>query len=505
MSDNKRIAKNTVFLYIRMLFILGVSLYSSRVVLNILGADDYGLYNVVGGVVAMLSFLNGSISGAISRYLTFYLGKKDIEKYQQAFSSAFYIMIIAAIVIVLLAETLGIWFIKEKMIIDPERMNAALWVFHVSILSCFLTFFQAPYNASIIAHEKMNIYAYVGVIEATLKLLLLYVLSVCEFDKLKLYSTLMLSVSVIVSFIYYIYCKLNIAYCKIVSVKNWNIFKDILSYAGWDTIGCFAGIAQSHGINIILNLFFTTVVNAARGVAYQVDAALNNFITNFLTAIRPQMVKAYATKNIERMKNLINFGGKYALLMYVCMCMPIIIEADYILKIWLVNPPEYATIFVRLVLTNHIISIFNQILIMSIHAVGDVKHLNLYSGIINIFKLPIAYFILYLGFDPQWVFLSIIPMTFACMVTNILILSSNIQINLFETIKKLFLKNVLLIIPPTIATWFLSTFMHEGMARLIFVIIIFAAIQACTTILFGLNDIEKKKLRSIIKKVTGRI
>lgn len=504
MSDNKRIAKNTIFLYIRMLFIMGVSIYASRVVLNTLGASDFGLYNVVGGVVAMLSFLNGAASGAISRYLTYYLGKKDIDKFQQAFTSSIYILCALSVIIIIFAETLGVWFIKEKMIISPDRMDAAIWVFNLSVISCFITFLQVPYNASIIAHEKMNVYAYIGLIEAILKLAILYILSVCDFDKLKLYSALMLLISITVALIYIIYCKRNFKYCKIVSLNDKNVFKGILQYAGWDTLGSLTSVAQNQGINIVLNLFFSTVVNAARGVAYQIDAALNNFITNFLTAIRPQMVKAYAIKNFGRMKTLISFGGKYAFLMYACMSVPIIIETDYILKVWLINPPEYASIFLRLVLANHFISIINQILIMGIHAIGEVKRLNIYSGTISILKLPIAYLVLYFGCSPEWVFISIIPMTFLCMIADIFILNSSIEFHLLRTIYSLFIKNILLITLPAIISWYISTLMPTGFIRLVIVTISFITLLAVTTVLFGLNDIEKKKLKSIIKQITHR-
>ena len=487
-----------------MLFVMGVSIYSSRIVLNVLGASDYGLYNVVGGVVAMLSFLNGAASGAISRFLTFYLGKKDSYRFRQAFSSSFYILLGIAFILVILAETVGLWFLKEKMIIEPERMDAAIWVYHLSILSCFVTFFQVPFNACIIAHERMKVYAYVGVIEALLKLVILYILSICEYDKLKSYSLLLLLISVFVATCYCIYCRKNFKDCKISKVKDFSIFKEILKYAGWDTLGSLTGIAQTQGINVVLNLFFSTVINAARGVAYQIDAAVNNFIINFLTALRPQIVKSYAAKDYDRMELLLFYGGKYAFLLFACLSVPIIIEAPYLLKLWLINPPEYSVIFLQLVLVNHFISVINQVLGIGVHAVGDVKRLNLYAGTISILKLPLAYILLYCGLGPEWAFICLIPMTFICMIADLIVLRLNITFPVWYFFYQLFLKNTFLVLLPTFITWEIIKLLPEGFIRLIITTILYLILLFITVFSLGLNSLEKNKLKgfkqNILKK-----
>lgn len=492
MSDNKRIAKNTVFLYFRMLFVMGVSIFSSRIVLNVLGESDYGLYNVVGGFVAMLAFLNGAASGATSRFLTFYLGKKDYYNYQQSFSAAFYIHVGLAILIVLLAESVGLWFLHNKMVIDPERMEAALWVFHLSVLSCFVTFTQVPYNATIIANEHMGIYAYVGIAEALLKLFVLYMLSVSSFDKLVTYAFLLFLVSIAIAMFYRLYCICHFKECRIVMVKNKRLYKELLKYSGWDTLGSITGIAQTQGINVVLNLFFGTVVNAARGVAYQVDAAVNNFIANFLTALNPQVVKSYAQKDFRRMVNLIFFGGKYSFLMFSCLAVPLIIEAPYVLKLWLVSPPDYSVPFLRLVLLNHFISVTIQMLIIGVHATGDVRRLNMYAGMINILKLPFAYLILKLGYDAIWVFVSIIPMTFFCLLADIYVLRCNIQFPSVKYINHVLVKNTFIIFVPTIMAIYISNMMEEGFVRLITLTMCFVLSLTLFVYLFGLTNKEKQ-------------
>ena len=261
LSSNKTIAKNTVYLYFRMLFVMAVSIYSSRIVLNVLGAGDYGLYNVVGGVVTMLSFLNAAAGSATSRYLAFYLGKNDLNNYQQSFSAAFFIHLGIAVVILIFAETFGLWFLFNKMTIDPNRMEAAVWVFQLSVLSCFITFTQVPYNASIIAHERMSVYSYIGILEAVLKLFVLYMLSISPYDKLKTWSFLLFSLSLLIALIYRFYCKFKFKECTLCWVKDKKLFRELFNYSGWNTLGSITGIAQTQGINVVLNMFFSTIVS----------------------------------------------------------------------------------------------------------------------------------------------------------------------------------------------------------------------------------------------------
>lgn len=488
-----------------MLFVMAASLYSSRVVLNILGVSDYGLYNVVGGVVAMLSFINGAASSGTSRFLSFYLGKGDVKSYQQAFSAAFYIHLSAAVLILLIGEPLGLWFINNELIIDPDRLNAAHVVFHISILTCFVTFTQVPYNASIISHEKMDIYAYVGIVEAVMKLLILYVLKESPYDKLKTYSVLLLCVSIVIALFYRFYCVYSYKECRLTKVDNLKMFKDLLSYSGWDMYGNISGIAQTQGINVVINMFLATTVNAARGVAYQVDAAVTNFITNFLTAVNPQIVKAYASGDNGRMLSLIFNSCKYSFLLFSCLAVPLILCADYILHLWLVNPPKYAIIFTQLVLMNHFISILSQPLLIGNHATGNVKRLNLISGSVALFKLPMAYVLLKLSLDPIWIFVGIIPISFICLNTNLFLLRDDVFFSIKLFYKKTVISAILIMLGPVVLAYIINSCMDDSFIKLVCVIIAYVLSLSIVLYKWGIPTIYKTKIKQKVNQLISAI
>lgn len=499
MTGNKEIAKNTVFLYIRMLFIMAVSLYSSRVVLNILGASDYGLYNVVGGVVAMLSFINGAASSGTSRFLTFYLGKEDNYNYQQVFSAAFYIHLGIAFIIFILGETAGLWFVNNKLIIEPGREEAALFVYHLSLITCFVTFTQVPYNASLIAHEKMDIYAYIGIVEAVLKLGVLLVLKQSHYDKLKTYAALLLAISIFIALFYRFYCHYLYKECRLVKIKNKKTVKDLVVYSSWDMYGNLSGVAQTQGINIIINMFLTTTVNAARGIAYQVDAAITNFITNFLTAVNPQIVKSYASGDYNRMISLIFNSCKYSILLFSCLAVPLILCADYVLNLWLINPPKYAVVFTQLVLINHFISIMSQPLIIGNHATGSVRKLNLISGTVALLKLPMAYLILKFGIDPVWIFIGIIPISFVCFNVNAVLLKRTVTFSMRDFYNKTILSGLIIMLAPIVVSIMVSNIMPDSFMKLICVTVIYIVLLFIILYKLGLSRRQKDKVKLIVR------
>lgn len=505
MSGNKQIAKNTVFLYFRLLFVMGVSLYTSRVVLQILGVSDYGLYNVVGGVVAMLSFLNGAASSATSRYLTFNLGLNDKKGYQQTFSAAFFIHLGIAVVIFIFAETIGLWFLQNKLLIAEDRMDAALWVYQLSVLTCFVTFTQVPYNASLIAHEKMNVYAYVGIVEAIMKLLILYFLELSEYDKLKTYALLVFIISVIIALFYRFYCLKKYSECRITIVKDRTLYKELLRYSGWDTFGNLIGISQIQGINIILNLFFSTTINAARGIAYQVDAAITNFITNFLTAVNPQITKSYAKEEYNRMVSLVFNSAKFSVLLFSCLAIPVMFCTDYILRLWLISPPPYTVPFLQLVLANHFVSIMTQPFIIANHATKNVKRLNLISGSISMLKLPIAYILLYCGLDPVWVFIAIIPVSFVCLNVNIYLFKQKVYFSMGSFYNKIVLQNIKMISAPVLVCVALAQIMEETFLEVICITLIYNFLLILIVYKYGLNDKYKEKIYAVLNKYKNKL
>ena len=444
-SANKRIAKNTIFLFFRMLLVMGVSLYTSRVVLASLGVVDYGIYNVVGGIVVILSFLNGCASSATSRFLTFALGNKKNESnkscYKEVFSVAFFNHIALAFLIAFLAETIGLWYFNTKLIIPPDRYEAAMWVYQISIITVFVSFTQVPYNASIIAYEKMNIYAYVGVFEALYRLAVAYIISVSAFDKLKLYAIMLFCGTLLVSLFYRIYClKVFGNSCKIGKVTDKTLFKKMLSYSGWELFGNFSSAARSQGVNLILNLFCGPSVNAARAIAYQVEAALYQFTTSFLQASRPVIIKEYAAGNISKSISLLNNTAKFACLLFSCLAIPFIVESDFILSLWLVEVPQHASLFLKIVLANYLIISFNNTINIGVHATGDAKRLNLYAGTKTFIEIPIIYFLLKKGFAPYSAFIVLFAGSAIVIWINLLVLKLNIkEYSIFHFFSNVFL------------------------------------------------------------------
>ena len=406
MADNKRIAKNTVFLYVRMLLVMGATLYTSRVVLNVLGAEDYGLYNVVGGLVTMFTFLNGSLGSATSRYITLELGRKDYERVNRVFNIALLIHIILAVLIIILAETIGLWFFYEKMTIPEERMSAAFWVYQISILTCFFSLTQVPYNAMIIANENMRIYAWVGIVESVFKLAIAFILPFAPFDTLVYYALLLCVVQISIMLFYRIYCGRNFKESKIILYKDKTLYKEMFSYAGSDLIGNLSVLAQGQGLNILLNMFFGPVVNAARGIAYQVQGAVTQFSNNFMTAVRPQIIKSYAEGDINGMMRLVKDSSCFSFYLMWLICLPIFLETNYILSLWLGEYPEHSVSFLRLVLILCLIQTLKTPRTTVFHATGHIQRINIVVGSILCGVLPVAYLLLKFGCEPESVFMA---------------------------------------------------------------------------------------------------
>ncbi len=396
-SNNKRIAKNTVMLYIRMLLSIVVSLYTSRVVLQTLGVDDYGIYGVVGGVVAMFSFLNASMSGATSRFITFALGKDNPQEVNETFSTALIIHIVIALAIVLLAETIGLWFLEYKLVIPEERMNAARIVYQFSILAMAVQVTQVPYNASIISYEKMDVYAYVELLHVFLKLGIVYLLLIGNFDKLILYAFLVLAVNVIVAFTYRIYCLKHFETCRF----HWILKKEklipMLSFSGWDLYGNMCYSVRQQGINMLINMFFGVAYNAASSVATSVQGIISNLSSNVVQAFRPQIIKNYAQTNFPALQLLLQRSIKYTLLLFLLIAIPVVLEIDSIMKLWLGEVPAYATDFCRVMLAISMFNLINSVLCIAIEATGNVKRISFISGSIYLISVLITYIIFRLG------------------------------------------------------------------------------------------------------------
>jgi len=505
-SENKRIAKNTGFLYLRMLFVMGVTLYTSRVVLQALGVEDYGLYNVIGGIVVMLGFLNGCASSATSRFLTFALGsspeKKELYDYKKIFSAAFFIHLAIALFIVLLAESIGLWYFNNKLVIPEGRYWAAMWVYQISIINVLVSFTQVPYNASIIAYERMNIYAFVGIYEAITKLCIAYAVSVASIDRLVLYAVLSFVVTLSISVYYRFYCVSRFgAQCRIAKVYDSHLYKRLLSYSGWDLLGSFGATARSQGVNLILNLFCGPAINAARGIAYQVEASLYSFINNFLQAVRPVIIKKYAAGEMNNTNRLLYATGKFSFLIFSCVAIPLIIESDYVLELWLVNPPVYTSIFLKVVLLTGLVTTINNTLQIGAHASGDVKRLNIYGGSRIFIEIPVIYFALKMGASPEWALIIILIFTIIINSANLYVVKKNIPFfSVLSFCREVVLHGLFVVVIPTACAYYVHTLSFSyGIARVICVTFVYLAVLIVMVYQFGVTIDQRKKVVELIR------
>ena len=394
LDKTHRIAQNTIMLYIRMLLIIVVTLYTSRIILNTLGVEDYGIYNVVSGVIVMLSFLNSSLGGAGARFIAFTLGKGKQDELKRIFSTVLCVHFILAGGIFIMGETVGLWFVLHKLVIPVERLTAALWVYHCSILTTVVAIISVPYNSLIIAHERMGAFAYISIIEVILKLFVVGLLVYIPYDKLIVYAILYLVVQVIIRLIYNYYCFTHFPESK--TPLKWypHLLKKIAVYAGWTINGNLAVIGYTQGINILLNLFFGPVVNAARGIAVQVQAAVMTFVQNFQMAIRPQIIKSYAISDLEYMQTLVIASSKYGLFLMLILAFPIFLCIKSVLNIWLGIVPEYTVSFVCIMLLIGLLAPLREALINAIHATGDIKKFQIYEGTSLLMIVPSAYILL---------------------------------------------------------------------------------------------------------------
>ena len=396
-SNNKRIAKNTLLLYFRMIILMLVSLYTSRVILDALGEADYGIYNVVGGVVAMFSVLSGTLSGAISRFITFELGTGNKERLSKIFSTSVNIQLLMAVLVVILCEVIGVWFLNTKMNIPDSRMEAANWVLHFSIASFAVNLVSLPYNATIIAHERMGVFAYISILEAGLKLLIAYLIYISPIDKLILYGGLILGVSLIIRIIYGTYCGHHFEEAKYKFVLDRSLLKEMAGFASWNLFGNTAYMLNTQGVNMLINVYFGVTCNAARAIAVQVDTAVTQFVNNFMTAINPQITKSYAAGDREYLFKLVCRGTKYSFFIMYLFIVPMVLEADTILCIWLKEVPADTAVFMRLVLFSTLTTLIGNPMYTAIQATGKIRRYQIEVVSVGCLVFPLSWLAYELG------------------------------------------------------------------------------------------------------------
>lgn len=505
MSDNKQIAKNTMFLYFRMFLIMGVSLYTSRVVLATLGVVDYGLYNVVGGIVTMFSFLNGSLGAATSRYITFELGKKNYEGLNKIFNVALLTHIFIGIIIVLLAETIGLWFFYEKMIIPEERLNAAFWVYQISIFSTLISLTQVPYNATIIAHENMKVYAYVGIVEVILKLVVVYLLVISPFDKLIFYAGLLLFINIGIILFYRIFCIRRYQESRIKVCKEKALYKDMFKFASSDLIGNISVLAQGQGLNLLLNIFFGPVVNAARAVAYQVQGAVTQFGNNFMTAVRPQIIKLYAQGEIKEMFKLVYLSSNFSYYLMLFLILPLSLEADYILSLWLGEYPDHSVSFLILVFILCLIQTLKTPRTIVLHATGKLFLANVVIGTLLCCAFPLAYVFLRMGGEPESVFWAANITMLLSEFISVFIVRKYVEYNIADYLLNVHGRCAIVTVISLLLPYFLfDRYMEPSFIRLILTCSLTTVSIAATVWCIGMNKDMRQKIVAFIQSKIHR-
>lgn len=504
-ANNKRIAKNTLLLYVRTLFIMLVTLYTSRIVLNTLGVSDYGIYNVVGGVVAMFGFINGSMSSATQRYITFALGKGNMKRLQTVFSTALQIHFLIAALIVILGETVGLWFMYTQMQIPAERMDAAFWVLQCSIVSTVVMIISVPYNADIIAHEKMSAFAYISILEAVLKLAIVYALVISPFDKLIFYASLILAVQLLIRFCYNHYCNRHFEESKYKHVRDKALFKEMIGFAGWSMFGNLAGVLFGQGLNMLLNVFFGPVVNAARAVAVQVQSAIQQFVGNFQMALNPQITKTYAKGEMEEMHKLMFRSARFSFYLLFFLSLPVLFETNFILTVWLKTVPDNTVIFLRIMICTSLIYTLANPMIIANQATGKVRKYQAVCGTILLMILPISYVCLKLGCPAYSVFIVHFCMEAITQFARMVMLRPLIGIRLRDYFKNVYSRVFVVVVLSVIVPFLVYESMVDTVAR--FFVMCAVCVLSVGTVAYtvGLSKNERVFVRAKAMAVMNKV
>ena len=499
MSDNKRIAKNALFLYFRMFLTMGVGLYTSRLVLEALGVVDYGIYGLVGGIVTLFSFLNSAMASASQRYLSFDIGKNDEEQLKKTFNATVNIHFLIAFIVLVLAETIGLWFVNYKLNIPLDRLSAANWVFQFSIFSFLLAIIQVPYNALLFAREHMNVYAYFSILETLLKLLIVFLLLQWDADKLIIYAILTFIISFIIQTSYKLYCKKYFKESVYQFYYDKKYYKELISYSGWNLFGSIAVVARGQGVNILLNLFFGPILNASYGIAIIVQSVLISFVNNFQISVNPQIIKKYSNQEITSCINLILMSSKYSFFGLFLLIVPVYFNIDYILKIWLIEVPSYTTDFIRLTLIFVLIEVLSNPLITGVQATGNIKFYQIIVGSLIFLTLPVTWFLFKIYESPFHLYFTLIFISIVGLIFRVVLVNRILGIKILDFLKNVIVRISLVVISSISlivlfrekkASTFTDFFNQSSIIVIITILFIFV---------FGLTKNEHKYFFQLIK------
>lgn len=502
----KQVAKNAMFLFIRMFLVMAVTLYISRIVLEQLGQSDYGIYSLVAGFVSMLGVLNSAMTTATQRYLAFDIGRGYEIQLNKTFNSALIIHIGIALILLVLAETFGIWYVNNRLIFPEDRMVAVNTVYQFSIFTFLVAVVSVPFNSLIIAREKMQFFAYVSIIEVILNLIIAYALFYSKSDKLIFYSVLLFVIKTLVALIYILFCKKQFAESRFTLVSDKKGYKEMLVYSGWNMFGNIAVVAKGQGINILLNLFFGTVMNAAYGVMNQVMNAINMLASNFQQAINPQIIKTYSQSQLKQTHHLINKGSKITFLLILLIVVPLYINVDYVLELWLKTPPPFTAIFIKIGLINILIDCLSGSLMVGIQATGKMKVYQIVVGTLQVLNFPLSYWLLKLDFSVESVFILSVIISIIALQLRLYFLKLFIHFNVFLYYKQVIARIASLLVIIGMGLFFKQYFSAEIMDFSRFVIESTMALLVVIVLIgiIGLESSERKTIVELIRKRIGK-
>lgn len=491
-ANRTRIAKNTMMLYIRMFILMAVNLYTSRVILQALGVENYGVYNAVAGFIAMFSMVSSSISSAISRFITFVLGQDDKEKLKKVFSTAIIIQLSLAVIVVVLVEAVGVWFLNTHMTIPIGREFAANWVLQFALITFILNLWSTPYNAAIIAHERMGAFAYIGLFEGCASLSIAFMVKYSPFDRLIVYGALMCLVSFVIRVIYNIYCKKHFEECWFKWIFDKELFKEMFSFAGWNFIGSISGLLRDQGINILFNIFNGPAINAARGLATQVQTAVTKFSNNFYVAVQPQITKSYASNNVNESHDLVLRSSRLAFFLLTAMIVPLVTETEFVLKLWLKEVPGHTVAFTQIILMCTLVDSFSSPLVYLMLATGNIKRYQIVVGLFNLLNFPVAYLILYFGGRPELAQFSVMIFSIGALLLRISMLRSMTHFPVRDFIFSTVVRCLIIMAICITVSIFITKSFKIGIMRFMFNLCITEGLICTLVYCIGLNSGEKK-------------
>ena len=505
-NSNKKIATNTLLLYVRMLFMMAIGLFTSRVILNALGVSDMGLMSVASSVITMFTFLNATLASGTQRFISYAIGENNVQRLRQVFKSAMTLHLLLAIIIFILGETIGLWYVYNKLNVEPGRFQAAMWCYQLSIISTMVGLIQLPFNSALIAHEKMGIYAYMTIFDAVFKLLAAYLIQIVYFDKVVFYSVLTFIAGLLSTFLYNWYCRKHFRECSFSFGYDKSIFKNMLSFSGWNTFGCLAAMGQGTGVNLVINSFCGTVVNGARGIAFQANGWVTRFVENFMVALNPQIVKSYASGDIQRMSSLVINGARFGCYLFLLLGIPLFIEIEFVLKIWLGQCPEHTVAFMRIVMIETLFKTMGTPTVTAMHATGQMKLLNITVGSILLLIVPVSYICFRLGLSPEQVLLiNVIPWVIVPFVRVFLVRKySQGKFPVGQYLYQVVLKTVAMALLMFVPIWLLSYCMQSYTDWVRFCAIFICSLVFSAMVIYYVG-LEKKYRTFLVEKVKAKI